>query len=636
MRVLLSLLIPWLLFAQIGVVDTFYTGDGDGTTDPRTVLTATDSVKLVLVTAWNVALFPGWKTPDMSNVTQSVTGFATTTSGGIVITGTGNTQVQVDSSWDGLNILHHVTAFYGESVHHGTFAGTGSGVRVETGFQPRWLFISEHGVGTTQEFAGYWYTTIGDLTHNVDGTAINCKRDSTGFTLATTTGGHTYYWVAFSSSPNYFYGEYLGDGTDDRWIDIDNEVEFLYVTAPNESDAGAGVQGTWKSRDMFLIDTCGIMSNDPGYEQDRIQEIDNSNTQFQVGTVSNNKNEVYLYWGITTTVDTVLPKIYVDMNYNEVQITGNGNATRAVSLGFQPDVVFIAPSEGATSRVYAKSYEMGGDSAMALYDSTLKSDRCTITSTGITLGSHLNKNTIVYNISAFDSDTNGVLAGRYVGDGTFRREVNLTENFRPAVVFTMANDDTLFGKVKSLSLGGIDTLSANTYDDALGGNGIKVLNHNKFITGNGIYINKSGITYHWIAFAEGQWFDGYNFAGSGSSNVQKAISNLFQGDIYTIYEHGNYVDSEALWKNFDFAVNSAAQIAGAYVTNQLDTVTATYFVVDENINSNYLGIDFYWFALGGYEAPGEETPTGQDRRQPCDGNATILNKEGVRWKDKYK
>ena len=272
-------------------------------------------------------------------------------------------------------------------VQVSTYTGNGADSRAITGvgFEPSLVIIKGD---TTQK--AVWRTTSmsGDnaTTFASEPLASNYIQslDSDGFTIGTdaivNSNGITYYYIAIrreTNDPDFNYGSYIGDGTDDRNI------------------TGIGFQPT-----LVLTKSGGARAifrdnNDSGTTSHRLDTTTSNNLiqalqsdGFQVGTSANINGTTYYWFAFRAVTRRIVTGTY----------TGNATDNRNITgLGFQPNWVWIidSTSGSASDEGIFRTNSFSGDASVGFFQARAITTNLiqALQSDGFQIGTHDNVNT---------------------------------------------------------------------------------------------------------------------------------------------------------------------------------------------------------------------------------------------------
>ncbi|HXS15187.1 MAG TPA: hypothetical protein VN711_03600, partial [Candidatus Saccharimonadales bacterium] len=265
----------------------------------------------------------------------------------------------------------YYAAFNGEAVHtssgtftmaHGTYTGTGTYLRIaDLGFSPDLIIIkgntAQAGIFRTSLMGGDSTAYLDSATANFAGgiSAINPNGFTVGTNAAANSLGVTYYWTAYGNAwnPNtstgasdFYIGAYYGNGTDSRNI---TRLPFQSdLVAIKRSGATGGIFRT--SAQSGDTSSYFAAANDAS---NNIQSL--TSDGFQAGTSANVNTAANIYW-------------YFGFKnggkFTVGQYSGTGSSQSVISIGFQPDNVWVKRSAGTATRGIERTSDMPTDNAL--------------------------------------------------------------------------------------------------------------------------------------------------------------------------------------------------------------------------------------------------------------------------------
>jgi hypothetical protein len=178
--------------------------------------------------------------------------------------------------------------------------------------------------------------------------------------------------------------------------------------------------------------------------------------------------------------------------------TGDAVDDRAISTGFQPDLVFVKADTAGAEVAMARTSSMSGDASKSMFGNfALITDRIqSLTGTGFTVGasSQVNQAGTTYRWAAFKSGCGTLKVGSYAGNGAATQAISGL-GFQPEAVIVMSAAANypmhrFSGMTRSFRF------EAHTGSAAV----INSLDTNGFTVGNAPEANANGTTYHYVAF----------------------------------------------------------------------------------------------------------------------------------------
>ena len=285
--------------------------------------------------------------------------------------------------------------------------------------------------------------------------------------------------------------------------------------------------------------------------------------------------------------------------------TGDGVAGRALTIGFQPDIVIIKADDGSistpTEGVIRTSTMTGTKGAWGFAD--LQPGYITaLTATGFTIGNDIRVNGLnacklgaepcVYHWIALKADSD-IKVGTYVGDGNATQPITGV-GFSPGYVMTMAEGSHYV--YNRTSEGTVE--SGRLRNGGTPNNGIPSLDVHGFTVGNLGDVrenqNENTVTYHYIALNDVPGkikVGGYNGAGS----AQNVTGVGFQPEFVMTQ---SWTDSkEVNFKSDKMEPAEAMDFAGAVLTGRITAILADGFAVTTDSRVGASGESYGYVAL---------------------------------------
>ena len=279
--------------------------------------------------------------------------------------------------------------------------------------------------------------------------------------------------------------------------------------------------------------------------------------------------------------------------------TGNGTDNRAITgVKFQPDVVIIKSSDSAQEAVMRTS-SMSGDNSKPMGGATALTANLiqSLDADGFTIGNdaRINTNGITYYWNAFKVDAGQMKVSSYTGTGVDNRNITGV-GFKPDYVIVISAE----GKEpvhRSSAMSGDTTLYFK--NAAAIANLIQALQTDGFQLGNDDNVNKSGVTYHYIAWKQvaGKMAVG-SYAGNNVDN--RNISTLTFKPEYMIIKVGGKDNFEAVHRPVTLSGDNTLKfIAAVQVADNIQELRADGFQVGTSDRVNKTGKTYYWVAFAG-------------------------------------
>jgi hypothetical protein len=206
--------------------------------------------------------------------------------------------------------------------------------------------------------------------------------------------------------------------------------------------------------------------------------------------------------------------------------TGDAVDGRAVSTGFQPDLVIVKASTNQIA--VARTSTMSGDASKWLTGATaLAADLIqSLSATGFTVGTGngVNQNGTTYYWAAFKSNAGALKVGSYTGNGAASQAIG-SIGFSPEYVAVLA--DSTRRAVQRFS-----GMSRGFQFDADVGTTTRItsLDADGFTVGNSAEVNQNNRTHHYVAFNDSSGsIDKGSYLGTGLDNTNVAADNFQPG-----------------------------------------------------------------------------------------------------------
>lgn len=289
---------------------------------------------------------------------------------------------------------------------------------------------------------------------------------------------------------------------------------------------------------------------------------------------------------------------------------GDGSATKTISTGFQPDLVWVKRSASSANWASSAMPANTGQYFDATNQNTGGALFTTLTGSGFTVGSTNNANLGVYYYVAFKSVAGKSAVGTFTGDGTNGRVISgvgftpdwvYVKNANAAVAVTgVANSSEAYGD------------SSTVFTAAANATGlIQSLQSDSFTVGSGSGANGSGNTLYWAAFdgAAAPTSSGTYRMANGSytgTGAGFSVTGLeFAPDLVIIKHHDQATDQYAVFRTrlmsgdtTSFLSNPVAVFAGGVTALGSDG-----FTIGTNATVNTAADTYYWTAFGNAWSP---------------------------------
>jgi len=282
--------------------------------------------------------------------------------------------------------------------------------------------------------------------------------------------------------------------------------------------------------------------------------------------------------------------------------TGNGSSPRAISTGFQPDLVMVKPVAATAANWRSSSMPTNyANFFINTAQDTTGAFYTTLDSAGFTVGASNNSSGIVYYFVAFKNTSNAIKVGSYTGTGSATNVTGV--GFQPDFVFTKnATNATAQQGVFNLNES-YGNSSSYFYDAANVVNTITGLNSDGFGVGTSAIANGNTNTHYYAAFkgAPPPSSSGTFKIARGSytgTGVNTSIENLgFVPDLVIIKGNtGQAGVFRTRMMNGDYSTYLDA--ATASLTGAITALNPDGFTVGTSATVNSSGVTYYWTAYG--------------------------------------
>ncbi|MDQ5927746.1 MAG: SH3b protein, partial [Patescibacteria group bacterium] len=280
-------------------------------------------------------------------------------------------------------------------------------------------------------------------------------------------------------------GYYIGNGTTRSVTGLGFAPELVII----KSDTAAG--GTvWKSSAMPAAVSTYFNTVADNTETEIVLESGGFtvSSALEVNTINTRYTYIAFYGSDCTASGVMCVGSY----------TGTGTASRTVTTGFQPDLVWSKRATvalGATFRTSLMSTNNAGSLAAAANDTTGVHFQ-TLDATGFTVGLTNNVTSGVYYYVAFKSLAGKLAVGQFTGDGVDNREITGV-GFEPDFVLVKQNAALVAAYAITESWGDYSSFTTAAANAA---NSIQKLKADGFQVGNSTSVNALGIVSNYFAF----------------------------------------------------------------------------------------------------------------------------------------
>jgi hypothetical protein len=385
-------------------------------------------------------------------------------------------------------------------------------------------------------------------------------------------------------------GSYLGNGADDRGIDVGFVPDFVIVKS-DATQVGVFRSSTMSGDNSKLaVGATALVAN-------HIQSFDATNGgRFVIGTdVRVNAAGTMYYW---TAFKAGAGKMTAGT------YTGNGAATQSISgLEFSPELVHVLP-ESAQDAIHrstpsSNAFDFGTGAPDATWIPSLDA-------AGFTVGSdaRVNANGVVYHYIAWNEVPGWMDVGTYTGNGAATQNIT-TVGFEPEYLQIRRDSGTFWTYNRPASLAGSTGDAVFVYD-IFGQIAARVtqLLSSGFQVGNSTQLNNSGsdFVYHaWKRDSAPILLSG-DYTGNGGT---QAITGLgFQPDVVIVKTSTQVAQIRTSTMT---AVNNTKPMTGATALSgsRVTSLDGTGFTVGNSATVNSNGTLYYFVAFKA--APGTMT-----------------------------
>jgi len=276
--------------------------------------------------------------------------------------------------------------------------------------------------------------------------------------------------------------------------------------------------------------------------------------------------------------------------------SGDAVDGRAVSAGFQPDLVFVKADTAGTEVAVARTSSMSGDATKSMFGAyALAPDGIqSLTAAGFTIGAatQVNQAGTTYRWAAFKSGCGTLTVGSYAGNGAATQTINGL-GFQPELVMLMsAAADYPMQRFSGM------TRSFRFQAHTGSANVVNSLDATGFTVGNAAEANANGTTYHYVAFNDvaGSVNKG-SYTGNGADNRNLATVG-FQPDYMMIRANDTGTARAGHHRPASLGGGSSQFWSNAANTNNgIQALQANGFQVGTDTSVNANGPTYHYIAL---------------------------------------
>jgi len=398
--------------------------------------------------------------------------------------------------------------------------------------------------------------------------------------------------TAADAPPNGFYiqtGNLLGGDAVKTITGLGFKPDLVIL----KPDTIAGNGAIFKTKAMTALDASYFVNT----AQSSVGAITLEADGFSVNTTVSNNVNITTTWIAFGGSNCTSTGVFCIGSY-----TGNGVATRAITTGFQPDLVWTkrATAIDGNWRSSAMGTNVGQFFNAAIQDTT-GILYTTLDATGFTVGATNNVAATVYYYVAFKNVAGAINVGTYTGNATDNRNITGV-GFVPNFAFL---------KNASVAVGGVFNTESNYGDNTNSFtdvanlvNSIQGLQSDGFQVGTDASANSNTIVYNWAAFGGAASLSSGSgtfksasgsYTGTGQNEV---ISKLdFSPNLVIIKgdtaQTGVFRTSQVGGDLSALLDAAAVSIAGAIISINPDG-----FSIGTSATVNTSGVTYYWTAYG--------------------------------------
>ncbi|QQS20402.1 hypothetical protein IPL85_03125 [Candidatus Saccharibacteria bacterium] len=323
---------------------------------------------------------------------------------------------------------------------------------------------------------------------------------------------------------------------------------------------------------------------------------------FSVATLANVNTANVLYrWYAFTGSDCSSTGYFCMGTY-----TGNGAASRAITTGFQPDMVTVKRSTnvGAHFRTAAMAANRTEFFTTTAAD-TAGNYIASFAATSFTVGATDNVNGGVYNFFAFRGGAGSFAQGTYSGNATDNQDITGV-GFQPDLVVVKNSTSATANNRRSIMSGDkhFGDLSSYLSDVVVDGvNMVQAMQSDGFQVGAGVNVNQTGTTMYWFAFGGAPSPAGTgtfsmaqgSYTGNGAARSISAIG--FAPDLVIVKDNAaNF----AVFRIKQMAGDTTAYFASATAdfAGGITSLGSDDFSLGTSTVTNTNGNTYHWQAFG--------------------------------------
>jgi hypothetical protein len=521
-------------------------------------------------------------------------------------------QIGTDANVNTAGALYWYFGF-AEGTHFevGSYSGTGVTQNIGTSFEPDLVWVKETGAeqgvmrtASTTGVTSFPFIDTALLTDAITGLYSN------GFSVGTnvavnSVGVNNYRYAVWkdtttvgTSTYKMQTGYYVGSGESQEISGLGFTPDMVIIKANTITGTGA----LWKTTAMPQNNTAFLGTASADNTTGLIVFTDDG---FRVTGAGTNNVNVRFTWVAYSGSECSSGGVLCVGRY-----TGDGSATKAITSGFQPDLVWVKQSTEVVptwrSSVMPLNY---AQYFSATVQDTTGTFFTSLDASGFTVGATHNASAGVYYYATFKESAGAVDVGTYTGNGTVDRSI-AGVGFRPDFMF-IKNAGATVGAVYSLNESHGDS-SSYFSDTANLVDAIQALETDGFQVGTHATVHTNGVTYYYAAFGDAE-----AYAASGTYVINSG-SYVGTGNATIISDVGFRPDLVIIKGNTTQSGVFRTRMMGGDSTAYLDAATANFaggitalrsdsFTLGTNATVNTPGVTYHWTAYGNAWDPSRGT-----------------------------
>ncbi len=392
--------------------------------------------------------------------------------------------------------------------------------------------------------------------------------------------------------PNGFYiktGVFLGNAAPKTISGLGFSPDLVIL----KPDTTAGAGAIFKTKAMSILNVSYFVAT----AQTSAGAIQLEEDGFTASTTTSNNANIPTTWTAFGGSNCTSTGVFCTGTY-----IGSGTATKSISTGFQPDLVWVKRSTAVSGTFRTSSMGTNvGQYFTATAQDTTGVLFTTLDSGGFTVGSTNNTSTGIFYYVAFKNVSGAINVGSYTGNATDNRNITGV-GFTPDLVITK-NSATTVAPVFNVKGSNGDHTSHFT-DTAKFVNGIQALQSDGFQIGTDATVNSNSVVYYYAAFggAAGPSSGSGTFkmaTGSytGNGGVQVIQGLDFEPNLVIIKANSAQT---GVFRTSDMSGDLTAVLDGAAsnIANGIISLNPDGFTVGSTSRTNAASTTYYWEAFG--------------------------------------